>query len=119
MSAYCRERIFFLDKSKCVSVPSLRGHVKITLNSNVGRTCSLARGCACIIAVDSVGVSVVFIPLFRTPRHSVRKLYLRILNVTTVLGAKLLSQLYSTCRAVLHAASAGDAVFRFGLSHVS
>ena len=62
------------------------------------------------MTVDTVLVTVILVPFILAPFGSVGKLLLRVDNLRTVLFAKLLTELQSTCRTVFNALTAGNAV---------
>ena len=71
------------------------------------------------MAVDAVVIAVIGIPFVLAPFYGVRKLLLRIPDLTAVLLTELLTQTGSACRAVLHATAAGHAFILIHVRHVS
>ena len=81
-------------------------------------TCRLAGSSSGIIAVDTVVVAVIKVPLILTPPDRVvGKLVLRITD-RPFAGAELLSEFHCACRAVFHASSAGNAVFSVNMRDI-
>ena len=118
MSADCREWVVLLDQCKGISVSSLRCHLDITLNSDMCRTGCLTRSCTCIITVDAVLITIVFVPHLRSPFLLCWKNMLRILYLRTIFLAKLLTKLNSTSRAILYTTSASHTVLCLYLCNI-
>ena len=79
MSTYCRKRIFFLDKRKCIHKPALCSHLKIALDCYMCWTGCFTRCCTCIITVNPVLIPVVLRPHMWSPFLFWWKRHLRIL----------------------------------------
>ena len=111
MTAYCRERIIFLDKSQSICISSLRRKSQITLYRDMCRTRSLTRSGTGIVRLYAIVVTIVPIPIFFAPRFIRRKKVLRILHLRTILLAEFLSECYRAGRAHLNTSSAGNTFF--------
>ena len=111
MSADRRQRVILLDQGKSFGVAALGGHLQISLDRNMGRTCRLAGSCSGIIGLDPVRVAVIPVPVLLAPVLIARKQMLRVFHRAAVLLTELLTELYRARRTVLNASSAGDAVF--------
>ena len=83
------------------------------------RTSSLTRCCTCLIAIDLGIVTIVIVPLVRSPLLVIRKLALRISNLCAVLLAKLLAELSSADRTYLYALTAGNTLLLLNMCSVS
>ena len=117
-AADCRERVVSLDQFKSSSVFASAGHIDIALDSYMERTCRFARSSTCRPCLDdAVFVLVIPVPLVLRPDVVGREFLLRILDLSA-LGAELLSESDSACRADLYALSAGYALLRIDLRTV-
>ncbi len=116
-AADSRERIFSLDEFESLAVFSFRSLLEIALDGNMSGACGLARSRTGRVAVDSVAVAIVLVPLLRSPFHCIGEFLLGI-SLRSVLRAELLSELDRSCRAILNTASAGNAVIRVHFGHI-
>ena len=87
-TADCGERIVLLDEFESLSVLALFCFADITLNCDVRRASRFARR---FVAVDTVVIPVILIPLVRTPTEVVGKFVLGIFDFA-LLGAKFLTE---------------------------
>ena len=118
VTADSREGVVFLNQGQSFGVLSLGRQLQIALYGDVSRTGGFTGSGTGIVAVDPVFVPVINVPFLRTPLDFIRQFVLGI-DDGTILGAKLLTQLHRTGRAVFHAAAAGYTVFRFHLGNIS
>ena len=110
-AADCREWVISLDQLESISVLSSGCHVDVTLNSDMERACSLTWCSTCRPCLDdAVLILVVPVPLILRPEIAVRQFLLRIFDLT-VLGAELLTESDSACRADLYTLTACYALF--------
>ena len=116
-SADRREWVLALDEFQSFRIFALGSLLQIALHRDMRRTGCFTRCCARRVAVDAVLVTIVLVPLLRSPLLGIGKLLFRI-GLLAVLGAEFLSQTYSSCRTVFHATAASHAVRRIHLRHV-
>ena len=105
------QRVILLDELQRIEIAPLGRHADIALYGQMRRTCRFARRCAGLIAVDLYVVTVVEVPLLRTPRSEIGQLSFRVFDGAAVLVAELLAKLRRADRADLDALAAGHALF--------
>ena len=116
-SAYGRERVLAFDEFQCFCIFALGGLLQIALHRDVRGTGRLTGRRARRVAVDTVFVTIVFVPLLRSPLFGIGQFLFRI-GLLSVLGTELLSETDSAGGTIFHATTAGHAICRIHLGHV-
>ncbi len=117
-SADSRERVLFLDEGKSVIVTTLFSHLKVALNSDVSRAGRFTRSSTGLPGLLTLMVTIVRIPSGLEPDMLSRIFHEVVGLLRTIFEFEFLTKTNSANRAVLYAATAGNAVVRVNMGTV-
>ena len=112
------EGIVLFDERQGLLISALGRQLQIALNGHMGGAGGFAGSGALVVAVLSVVVPVVGIPVLRPPLDGIGQLMLGVGHFPALLVAELLAQADGAGGAILHAFAAGHALFALHLCRI-